>query len=213
VAKESGEMTSWTLSYFLEKLASAEAVPGGGSVAALSGALGASLLTMYCRIGLQQKNLDESSRELLQNTVSRASILQSELSGVITEDSIAFGEVMTAFQLPKSTEEEKKLRQESIQLAFHKAVEAPLQTLQKCVECVTLIPTVAHCGNPSAFSDLKVAQYLCHAGAKGAMENIDINLPYIKDPGFLNGVRGQVEQLHQQLQEAISKQVTKPGEP
>jgi formiminotetrahydrofolate cyclodeaminase len=211
VAKESGEMTSWTLDYFLEKLASDEAVPGGGSVAALSGSLGAALLTMYCRIGLQQKQLDDSSREILQNTVSRASILQSELSKVITEDSIAFGEVMSAFQLPKSTDEEKKQRQESIQSAFKKAVQAPLSTLEKCVDCAALIPRVAVCGNPSAFSDLKVAQYLCQAGAKGAMENIEINLPYIKDSAFLSDVRTVVEKLSAGLEEALSKQVVKPA--
>lgn len=211
MAEESNEMTSWTLSYFLEKLASADPVPGGGSVAALSGSLGAALLTMYCRIGLQQKKLTEPARTILENAMTRSSQIQTELSRVITEDSEAFGEVMKAFQLPKSSDEEKKQRQASIQTAFKKAVEAPLRTLQLCVECASSIPDVATSGNPSAFSDLKVAQYLCQAGAKGALENIDINLPYIKDSVFLNDVQAAVEKLHRTLEEATSKKIEKPS--
>ena len=84
-----------------------------------------------------------------------------------------------------ATEEETKARQQAIQRAFHVAVEIPLQTMNACVECLQLIEEVAIVGNPSAFSDLKVAAYMCHTGAMGALENIAINLPSIKDQEFV----------------------------
>jgi methenyltetrahydrofolate cyclohydrolase len=207
---EAGDMTSMTLSAFLEKLSSEEPVPGGGSVAALSGALGAALITMYCRIGMNQQMTSRNAQDVLQNIVVEASQLQAKLAKMITEDSCAYGEVMKAFKLPKSTSEEKNRRQAAIQNAFRHAIEAPLQTFQMCVECVSLIPQVGPCGNPSAFSDLKVAQYLCQAGAKGALENIEINLPYIKDSNFLSEVKANVSDLRRALEQAVKKKIEKP---
>ena len=185
VKLNSDEMTSMTVSAFLEKLASDEPVPGGGSVAALSGSLGAALIAMYGRIGLHNKNISVEGQTILQDAVTKATQFQSQLAAMITEDSRAFGQVMASFKLPKTTDEEKKARQSAIQSAFQKAVDAPMETLRMCVEAMALIPRVGPHGNPSAFSDLKVAQYMCQAGAKAALENIDINLPSIKDAKFL----------------------------
>jgi methenyltetrahydrofolate cyclohydrolase len=217
VAKEnelnlkSDELTSMTVEAFLEKLSSDDPVPGGGSVAALSGSLGAALIAMYCRIGLHNKNLAEEARTILQDAVSRASQFQTQLAATVTEDSRAFGQVMASFKLPKSTDEEKQLRQSAIQSAFRKAVEAPLDTLRMCVEATALIPRVGPHGNPSAFSDLKVAQYMCLAGAKAALENIDINLPSIKDAKFLSEVESKVNELKRELEKAESLEIKKPA--
>ncbi len=205
------EMSDMTLSAFLEKLASEEPVPGGGSVAALSGALGAALIAMYCRIGVHQNNLAKDAEVILQNGITKAIQLQTELTRMITLDSLAYGEVMAAFKLPKSSDDEKKLRQAAIQDAFKKAVEAPLQTLRMSIECVSLIPQMGPHGNSSAFSDLKVAQYLCQAGAKSALENIEVNLPYIKDGKFLTRIGEAVTALRGSLEQAISQKIEKPS--
>jgi formiminotetrahydrofolate cyclodeaminase len=204
-------MTSWSLSAFLEKLSSDEPIPGGGSVAALAGALGAALVTMYCRIGMHQKTLTASAQEILLDIASKASQIQSGLAQMITEDSVAYGQVMSAFKLPKSTEEEKKQRQASIQDAFRKAVDVPMKTLQLCINCTSLIPQVSPCGNPAAFSDLKVAQYLCQAGANGAIENIEINLPYIKDEKYVSETTTTVGQLKRSLNDAVTQKIEKPS--
>src|SRR5262249_6830382 len=114
------------------------------------------------------------------------------------------------FKLPKTTDEEKKARQSAIQSAFQKAVDAPMETLRMCVEAMALIPRVGPHGNPSAFSDLKVAQYMCQAGAKAALENIDINLPSIKDAKFLQEVGVRVNELKQALEKAGNQEIKHP---
>jgi methenyltetrahydrofolate cyclohydrolase len=205
------EMTSMTLSSFLEKLSSEEPVPGGGSVAALSGALGAALIAMYCRIGLHNKNLSDEAKAILQDATARASEFQAQLAVMITEDSRAFGQVMASFKLPKTTDEEKKARQSAIQSAFRKAVEAPMETLRMCVESMSLIPRVGPHGNASAFSDLKVAQYMCKAGAKGALENIMINLPSIKDGKFLSEVESKINELKRGLKMVEKQEIKEPA--
>jgi formiminotetrahydrofolate cyclodeaminase len=85
-----------------------------------------------------------------------------------------------------------------------------METLRTCVDAMALIPQVGPYGNPSAFSDLKVAQYMCQAGAKAALENIDINLPSIKDANFLSQVSIQVNELKLALEKAGNQEIKKP---
>jgi formiminotetrahydrofolate cyclodeaminase len=204
------QLASWTISDFLKRLASEEPVPGGGSVSALAGALGAALIAMCGKLGRLRKGISGDDQEVLQKISIEAASYQNKLTRLITEDTLAYTEVMQAYKLSKTTEEESKIRQQSIQRAFHVAVEIPLETMNACIECLHLIAEVALIGNPNAFSDLKVAQFLCHAGAKGAMENILINLPSIKDQEFVHMVETKLTKLKQSL-DAFSKQkVEKP---
>jgi len=204
------QLASWTISDFLKKLASEAPVPGGGSVAALSGALGAALIAMYGKLGMQRKGVDSDDQEILQKISIEAASYQNKLTRLITEDSLAYTEVMDAFKMPKTTDEESRARQQAIQRAFHVAVEIPLETMNACVECLQLVAEVALVGNPSAFSDLKVAEYMCHAGTMGALENITINLPSIKDQEFVRMVNGKVARLKQSLEEFSKQKVEKP---
>jgi len=204
------QLASWTISDFLKKLASEAPVPGGGSVAALSGALGAALIAMYGKLGMQRKGVDSDDQEILQKISIEAASYQNKLTRLITEDSLAYTEVMDAFKMPKTTDEESRARQQAIQRAFHVAVEIPLETMNACVECLQLVAEVALVGNPSAFSDLKVAEYMCHAGTMGALENITINLPSIKDQEFVRMVNGKVARLKQSLEEFSKQKIEKP---
>jgi len=206
-----GQIAGWTISEFLKKLASEEPVPGGGSVSALSGALGAALIIMYCRIGSHRKGVSSDDQEGLQKISIEASSYEQKLMRLITDDSLAYGEVTEAYKLPKTTEEETKLRQAAIQKAFKKAIDAPFQTLSDCLECLYLISEVSVLGNPSAFSDLKVAQYLCLAGARGAIENIDINLPYIKDQEYLKAMEARVQKLKDALEKIAQQKIAPPA--
>lgn len=201
------QLSNWSISDFLKKLSSEDPVPGGGSVAALAGSLGAALIVMYSKIGMHRKGVSSDDQEVLQKISIEAASYQQKLIRLITEDSVAFAEVMNAFKLPKTTEEEIKARQEAIQKAFQKAAETPMQTLSACVECLQLISEVALFGNPSAFSDLKVAEYLCLAGANGAVENIEINLPSIKDAQFLKQTETKITKLKKSLEEATKQKI------
>ena len=203
-------LSGWSISEFLKRLASEEPVPGGGSVAAVAGALGAALIVMYSKIGTLRKGVSGDDQEVLRKIGLEATAYQQKLTRLITEDSLAYGEVMDAYKLPKTTEEEIKQRQQAIQKAFQRAVEAPMQTLAACVECLYLTVEIALSGNPSAFSDLKVAEYLCLAGAKGALENIDINLTSLKDPQYIKEAESKVKKLRDSLDQVSKQKISKP---
>ena len=205
------QLSSWSISDFLKKLASEAPVPGGGSVAALAGSLGAALIAMYCKLGMVRKGINSDDQEILQKTSIEAASYQTKLTTLITEDSLAYTEVMQAYKLPKTTDEETKARQIAIQRAFHLAVEIPLETMNACVECLYLITEVALIGNPSAFSDLKVAQYMCQSGANGALDNILINLPSIKDAEFVKKVDSKVAKLKQSLEDISKQKIEQPA--
>lgn len=210
-SNNSNDLTTWTLAEFLKKLSSDEPVPGGGSVSALAGALGASLIVMYCRIGMHNKGVSSDDQDVLRKIITEATSYEQKLNRLITEDSLAFGEVTDAYKLPKTTEEESKIRQQAIQKGFKKAVDAPFQTLSACVECLYLVREASVLGNPSAFSDLKVAQYLCHAGGRGAIENIEINLPYIKDAEFVKLMEARVARLKESLEQTAAEKISRPS--
>ena len=205
------QLSSWTISDFLKKLASEDPVPGGGSVAALSGALGAALISMYCKLGVSRKGISNDDQEVLQKTGIEAASYQTKLTRLITEDSLAYTEVMQAYKLSRTTEEETRVRQQAIQRGLHGAVEIPLETMNACVECLFLIMEVAVVGNPSAFSDLQVAEYSCRAGANGAMENVVINLSSIKDQEFVRKVEAKLAKLNQTLEELAKRGIPKPS--
>lgn len=204
-------MVNLTISEFLKKLASDEPVPGGGSVSALAGALGAALIIMYCRIGGHRKGVSSDDQEALQKISIEATSYEQKLTRLITEDSLAYGGVTDAYKLPKTTDEEIKARQTAIQKAFKKAIDAPFQTLNDCLECLYLISEVSGLGSPSAFSDLKVAQYLCLAGARGALENIEINLPYVKDPEYLKTMETRIAKLKEAVEKASHEKIVPPA--
>ncbi|HET6268057.1 MAG TPA: cyclodeaminase/cyclohydrolase family protein, partial [Acidobacteriota bacterium] len=127
------------------------------------------------------------------------------------DDSHAYGHVMHAFKLPKTTEEETKARQSAIQKAFHRATEVPLQTLHVCLECLALIAEVSTHGSKSAFSDLKVAESMCQAGAKGAIENVEINLSSIKDAEAVHHLQSKLAQYKEELEASLKREITKPA--
>jgi formiminotetrahydrofolate cyclodeaminase len=210
IKPDPGQLANWTILDFLKKLGSEAPVPGGGSVAALSGALGAALIVMYGKLGMQKKGINSDDQEVLQKISTEAASYENKLTRLITEDTLAYTEVMEAFKLPKTTDEEIKARQQAIQRAFHVAVEIPLETMNACVECLQLVAEVALVGNPSAFSDLKVAEYMCHAGAIGALENININIPSIKDQDFVQKVETRVSRLKQSLEDFSRHKIQKP---
>jgi len=166
---------------FLSELASDSPTPGGGSVAALAGSLGAALNSMVCNLTLGKKkyaDVESEMAELLTKTES----LRLELAELIAEDAAAFDKFMVAMKLPKETEEEKAERREAMQSALVDAATVPLAVMEKCVEVAALAREAASKGNRNAVSDAGVAALMARAGAHAARLNVLINLGSITAP-------------------------------
>ncbi len=166
------------LNGFLEALASNSPTPGGGSVAALAGALGAALASMVANLTIGKKkyvDVEDDMKAALQKTEA----LRLELAQLIEEDAAAFGKVMKAMKLPKETDEEKAARKAAMQASLIDAATVPLAVMEKCVDVIRLSKGVAEKGNKNAVSDAGVAALMGRAGAHAARLNVLINLGWI----------------------------------
>lgn len=179
---------------FINELASSSPAPGGGSVAALSGALAAGLIGMVCRLTVGKKGF-ESHEDLILAVMARTDILGKELQELVDLDTQAFNQVMAAFKMPKITDLEKSERSAAIQTAFHQAVNVPLRTVRSCAQLLELAKEISGKANPNCLSDLGVAVHSSYAGLCGAMMNVNINLPSIKDTGFIKTIKDEASEL------------------
>lgn len=192
---------SQSLQTFLDQLASAEPVPGGGSVAALSGALGASLVAMVCRLTIGKKGYEAVSAEM-QAILPRAEKLQTELRDLMQADTDAYARVMDAYKLPKNSDAEKALRTQAIQTALKNASDVPLHVAELCAQVLELARSIAIKGNKNAASDGGVGALMAEAGLHGAAFNVSINLGSINDPAYVAEHRAQILKLEHQAVQA-----------
>ena len=198
-----------TIPEFLDELASGSATPGGGGAAALSGAMGAALLSMVCNLTIGRKKFADVSAEMEQH-MSRTEQLRAELMRLIEVDATAFDKLMAAYRLPKGNEEEKEVRREAIQAGAKGATLVPMQVAQACAEVVKLAQSVAEKGNPNAISDVGAGVASAQAGLKTSVLNVLINLPTIKDEVFVAQQKNELERLlaeTETLAETIYSQV------
>jgi len=165
---------------FLNELASSSPTPGGGSVAALSGALGAALVSMVANLTLGKKKY-LSVEDDVKKIRSSSEKLRNELSALIDEDIKVFNDFIAVYKMPKESEIEKKARSEKIQKALIKAAEVPCKVGFKCLEILTLSEEVAKKGNINVVSDAGVAALMAEAALDSAILNVKINLKMIKD--------------------------------
>lgn len=172
-----------TLEGYLSKLASAEPEPGGGSVAALVGALGAALVTMVCDLTLG-KDKFAAVQESVGDIRSHAEMLRAELTRLVTTDAEAYAEVASAMKLPRDTEEQRSERSRALQAALRGAAAVPLRVAEAAREVARLTLPAAEQGNPNAVSDAGVAVLLADAAAQSAALNVKINLGWIEDGQF-----------------------------
>lgn len=179
---------------FLERLASVEPTPGGGSAAALAGALAAALVSMVCRLTLGREKFAAVAVDMLR-TLDRAEGLRQRLIQAVDDDARAYEGVLAACRLPRGSELEKQARSAAIQAALREAIRVPLNVARDCAELVDMARFVTRRGNPNAASDAHVAALLAKAGLRGAVHNVFINLSGVKDPAFADRVRAEVEKL------------------
>jgi len=176
---------------YLDEAASGESTPGGGSVAALAGALGAALTSMVCNFTVGKKKYKDVEAEVAE-ILEKSEKLRSDLTDLMQADTEAYGGVSEAYGMPRKTSEEKKARTKAIQAALKNALEVPFKAAICCYDILKLNEPLVEKGNPNLISDVGVAVVLAEAALQSALLNVEINLAYIKDEEFCEGVREKI---------------------
>lgn len=188
------ELKQLTVLDFAEVLSSDAPAPGGGSAAALTGALGAALTAMVCALTLDRKKYAEH-QTLARQTLAQARELQARLLEYMDEDTRAFGQMHAAFALPKETPEQKAARSAAIQQALAVCTETPLSVMALALQALELACGAMGKTNASALSDLGVAALSLRAALQGAWLNVLINTGSMKDAVLAADCRARGEAL------------------
>lgn len=188
------KLTDKTVTDLLEAFRSPDPTPGGGSAAALAGAIGASLLAMVAGLP-KPRAASEEDVERLRAAGARCSALAEQLTKLVDVDSDAYKLVVEAYRLPKGTDQEKAERSFVIQETMRTAIAAPLHVMRAVHAATEQAVVVAEFGNRNASSDVQVGLELLRAAIRGAEVNVDINLGSVKDADYVNGVRSEVAEL------------------
>jgi len=192
--QETGPLASMKINSFLSELSSSSPAPGGGSVAALSGGLGAALTSMVCNLTIgKEKYVDV--QDDIKKTFKQSEKLRKKLTELIDEDTNAFNNVMKAFKMPKETEEQKKKRSKAIQEGYKTAAQVPLDTAKACLQILDTAKTVAEIGNVKSITDVAVSAIMARSGAESAILNVKINLGSIIDEDFVKKISNELENI------------------
>ena len=182
------------VSNFLDELASNSPTPGGGSVAALAGALGVALISMVGNLTVGKKKYEDVEEDI-KKIISFSEKLRYELSQLIEEDVKVFNNFMATYKMPKDTEDEKNVRAEKIQESLIKATKVPLKVAYKCLDILSLSKEVAEKGNINVISDAGVAVLMAEAALESAIINVKINLKMIKDEEVKTELSSSIKEL------------------
>lgn len=178
---------SWsdlTIKEFLAELASGSSAPGGGSVAALSGCLAASLVSMVARLTVGHAGIDLTAQNKMSGFLAEATELLDRLAACMDEDTAAFDRVMEGYRMPKATPQLQQERSQAIQQAMKDASLTPLEVAGECLSVLRLCDQAITYGNPATLCDAGVAALLAYNGLVGALFNVASNLAIIKDTEF-----------------------------
>jgi formiminotetrahydrofolate cyclodeaminase len=184
-----------SIQQFLDELASKSATPGGGSAAAIMGAMGAALVSMVCNLTMGKKNYEAVEGEM-KALLEQAESLRAHLTDMVRADMEAFNQVMGAYGLPKETDDEKQTRSQAIQAALKAATDVPLECARACAEVIRLSKIAAEKGNKNVVSDAGVAVVAGYAALRSAALNVHVNTGGIKDEAF---VSSRLEELNEIL--------------
>jgi len=187
MVEETGPLASKTIKGFLSETASSSPAPGGGSVAALSGALGTALSSMVCNLTIGKEKYKDVEDEI-KKVLTKSEKIRKELTILIDEDTEAFNDVMKAFKMPKETDEQKRKRSNAIQQGYKTAAAVPLKTAETCEKILDIAVVLAEIGNQNSITDAAVSALMAKAGVQGAILNVRINLGSIKDEAFVEKI-------------------------
>jgi methenyltetrahydrofolate cyclohydrolase len=193
-----GMLADKTLRDLLDAFSSPDPTPGGGSAAAMTGALGAALLAMVAGLPKTKHGTPEERAAL---DAARADLLrlQGALVELIDRDAAAYDQVVAAYRQPKTSDAEKATRAAAIQAALREATEAPLATARACAAAVRAGRVVAEFGNPSARSDVGVGVQALLTALQGAFFNIEANIGSLKDAGAVEAITRDTRTLAGEL--------------
>ncbi len=183
-----------TIQVFLDELAGKASTPGGGAAAAISGAMGAALISMVANFTIGKKGYEDVEAES-KDILDKSEKLRAELTEAINDDVRVFNRVMGSYGMPKETDEEKVARSAEIQAALKEATDVPLECAKLCLEVINLSQPIADKGNNNVISDAGVAVLAAYAGLRSAALNVYINIGGIKDEEFVANRRQQLETL------------------
>jgi glutamate formiminotransferase/formiminotetrahydrofolate cyclodeaminase len=188
------KLTKMSLSDFADETASESPAPGGGSISAYVGVLGASLGTMVANLSSQKKGWEERWKEF-SDWAEKGQSIKDELLSLVNEDTNAFNKLMAAFALPKNSDEEKKTRSAAIQDATKYAIEVPLKVMRNANVSLHIIKAMADEGNPNSASDAGVGALCARTAVQGACLNVQINASGIKDDVYKSGKLSEAKKL------------------
>ncbi len=183
-----------TLQSFLDELASSSPAPGGGSVAALAGALGAALTSMVCNLTIGKKKYADVE-ETMKGVLKESEDLRARFTLLIEKDTEAFNKVMEAFSLPKENDAQRALREAAIVAATKEATLVPLEVMKHCIDGLALAQKVASSGNKNSISDAGVSAFMLHAACESAALNVRINLNGLSDMEFVHWKTDEMESI------------------
>ena len=193
-AEPKNSLAKMNLREFCNETLSDSPAPGGGSVAALMGALGASLGGMVANLSAGKRGWDDKL-EYFSNWAVKAQQLKDELLALVDEDTAAFNKVMDTFALPKESADEKAARATAIEEATKYAAQVPLKVMETASKSYELLAKMAEKGNPASVSDVGVGALATRACIEGAALNVRINLTQLKDERFKSGLLKKVQQI------------------
>jgi glutamate formiminotransferase/formiminotetrahydrofolate cyclodeaminase len=199
------KLASMTLIDFADETASESPAPGGGSISAYLGALGAALATMVANLSSHKKGWDDRWQEF-SDWAEKGQRYKDELVKLVDLDTTAFNRIMAAFSLPKGSPEEKALRDTAIQDATRYAIEIPLQVMKAAYGSMAVIKAMAETGNPNSASDAGVAALCARSAVFGAFMNVRINAAGYKDKAFIDGVMAEGSEIEAKTM-ALEKEI------
>ncbi|MBI4404239.1 MAG: glutamate formimidoyltransferase [Deltaproteobacteria bacterium] len=202
--KNSNALVSMTVRDFVDEVSRDTPAPGGGSISALVGALGAALTSMVAN--LTQKVASSTEHEnILLTLAEKAQCLKDDLVIAVDADTQAFNGYLEALRLPQQTEEQKTFRHSRMQDALKSAIEVPFQTASKSLQTMQLAAEVCSQGNPNSVTDGAVGVAVAYAGVRGGVWNVLINLKDITDGHYIKSMRTRCQTLLQQAESQLAQ--------
>lgn len=189
---------------FVHEVSRDSSTPGGGSIAALSGSIGAALSSMVCNLSTGGRGTGDIDPKLMP-VADRVQELKDELLRAVDEDTNAFDDYITAKKMPKSTEEEREKRKKAMEEGLKKAVEVPMDTARSSHEVIELAIEAAEHGKTGAISDALVSAQMAYSGVVGGIANVKINLGDIDDQEYIDEKLDECEELKEESREKLER--------
>jgi glutamate formiminotransferase/formiminotetrahydrofolate cyclodeaminase len=206
-----GSLVSMDLTQFSELTASESPAPGGGSISAYVGTLGISLAGMVANLSSSKKGWEDRWQEF-SNAAQEAQTIRKKLLELVDEDTRSFNAIMDAFQLPKSTDQEKAVRKKAIQDATKYAIEIPFKVMEHAVDAMRLTKSMVEKGNPNSITDAGVGALCARVAVSGAFMNVKINCASYDDKAYVKDIiskGGGLEALAIQMEKEVIQLVEK----